>query len=1206
MLRIDPNYLRLFDGRRFADLLNALISAEAGFIGVSLAYFDSTVAVNIGDNGIDARFRHPVVVGIDEEWLPNSVSNWQYKSGHCPSSNAIKDDELTKLGVQNCIARDEYYCFITADSITADKKERIRNEISNAYLAQGKQPKYLVYSGDDLVNWALKHPAIAVEFFNIPIEGWYSHKRWGEHRRFRNDFISDETRDGILYHLASVLQQEQKSIYLIGYSGIGKTRTVYEALKHPGLSERTLYAPDASILNSDLFWHFSENHQVRSGVLVIDECGFDRYQRYSDLAERLPDGFRLICIGPTEDVRPDGSIVLDKLTPPTIESIIQNVCPLLNFAQVEELRRKCEGFPRLAVLLGDAIYRALLRGENINWDQIERSASDAVFNQIFRNNDDIKHVMRVVSLFTRLGWREEVIEEGRSAMEFFGIDWNIANDSVMRLHEQGVISFRGRYIYPTPEVLANDSARSVLEIRDVGELREFYQRLSTGSQESLALRFRSMGGNQRVREAVEQIIGEVFFFRDIRDLENLRDLRFLSVLAPTYPQQVLQIFNRVMQSANQEELKGLRRARRIIIEALDEILWWSEYFKIASRLILKLAWAENETYLNSATGIWKRLFQVYLSGTSTTFEERWSILDEALQSDIPEIRQLGVIALGSILQTRNINGFGGPPHYVYITPPTEWRPSSSQEWYDIIRQAINRLKDKIQDESDLVRKAVVKALAEHGVDLITFGLMKEWSDLVTLYEDNTFETRNLLLRPVQWGLDYAPDLSVEDKDLLLTLKENLVGQSFSNRLRQTLSEFDALYELRHPNENPWLDLAQEVIDNPILLAEELNWLVAPGVASPFRFGEELGNIDGNLQMLDLVISIAETDFSDDRFLSGYMKGVSEHKGLDWLEKLIEEWSQKQEMSKAVSHIIWRVISTNQGAKILTTLINKHWISASFLENLIVGFWAKSISASSIADLIRESLNQSQLDGAIRGRLAVLAQYLDHYPETIQVFQDMVQEIFIEALNIKIGAIEDVYSDILFGFISKFDITPLAERCIEILLGGADYDTKKSVNKLFGRVIEHDRDKVFREVLGPAIVQNPELIFILDNPIEGRNLLNRFDPKDILNWIEEDVENRLRIIAHATPVYGSPLQGLARLVLERFGDREGVRSSLAATFSSGSFWGHESTWLQSKLDRITPLLEDQNPNVRLWAEELATGYRKEIRRAKILEEEEDLR
>jgi hypothetical protein len=157
-------------------------------------------------------------------------------------------------------------------------------------------------------------------------------------------------------------------------------------------------------------------------------------------------------------------------------------------------------------------------------------------------------------------------------------------------------------------------------------------------------------------------------------------------------------------------------------------------------------------------------------------------------------------------------------------------------------------------------------------------------------------------------------------------------------------------------------------------------------------------------------------------------------------------------------------------------------------------------------------------------------------------------------------------------------------------------------EVFSQVSHIGGWRIFKAVIGPALVENPELSVLLGTPFDDYNLLLDYDPVLLGSWIAQDVERRLPFIARAVPVHGKPLADPARTLLVRWGKRKDIRSSLAATFFSGSWSGLETAWLSDKLDEAQSWTKDPEPQVREWAKDLVEDLRRMWEQARIEEEE----
>ena len=107
----------------------------------------------------------------------------------------------------------------------------------------------------------------------------------------------------------------------------------------------------------------------------------------------------------------------------------------------------------------------------------------------------------------------------------------------------------------------------------------------------------------------------------------------------------------------------------------------------------KLGAAETEDHIgNSASGQFKVLYHLYLSGTEAPPESRLKVLDEGLRSQSNQERELCIDALHSMLETGHYSRMGGSGEIGSAEPLKDWQPATYGEIHEFFRAAISRLK----------------------------------------------------------------------------------------------------------------------------------------------------------------------------------------------------------------------------------------------------------------------------------------------------------------------------------------------------------------------------------------------------------------------------------------------------------------------------------------------------------------------------------
>ena len=118
--------------------------------------------------------------------------------------------------------------------------------------------------------------------------------------------------------------------------------------------------------------------------------------------------------------------------------------------------------------------------------------------------------------------------------------------------------------------------------------------------------------------------------------------------------------NRVFGGLSIGELKDVSNGRRHLVWALEKLVFRKETFTAAATLLRRLAAAETEDGIsNNASGQFKQLYQLYLSGTQADPVSRLLVLDEGLASSDPKERAVSFAALDTMLDSSHFGRSGG-------------------------------------------------------------------------------------------------------------------------------------------------------------------------------------------------------------------------------------------------------------------------------------------------------------------------------------------------------------------------------------------------------------------------------------------------------------------------------------------------------------------------------------------------------------------
>lgn len=159
-------------------------------------------------------------------------------------------------------------------------------------------------------------------------------------------------------------------------------------------------------------------------------------------------------------------------------------------------------------------------------------------------------------------------------------------------------------------------------------LSSFFKEISTlGLSKQLGIRLIELSQKTDSGDIIKIVTGNkgVFDYNFINTDQGARLIMSLSEIAPKEVMEALVI---CFKAKSTEELLEFKDGRRYLVWALERLCFRKETFKDATRLLYRLAQAENENIGNNATNKFYQLFQPYLAGTEIDLYTRFDLLME--------------------------------------------------------------------------------------------------------------------------------------------------------------------------------------------------------------------------------------------------------------------------------------------------------------------------------------------------------------------------------------------------------------------------------------------------------------------------------------------------------------------------------------------------------------------------------------------------
>lgn len=1202
IFEVQTEEIERLDNIRFGEFMNRLLRAEGSSVGISQDNIETTVRQYEHDDGIDAR----VNGASGSEWIPDGFSVWQFKSSDLEPRKIRK--EFQKPAVQEAVSAGGTYCLVIGKSLTTTKQRNRKEELDRLFAAAGITPhRYRLYTADQLARWASQYPSFAL-WFGHPVGALTGWEKWASNSQFQTLFCADEQRSQIMEDCRRYLQKDSNFIHvrISGRPGVGKTRLALEICRENGLQNRVIYADCPQAIPHD-FWTWLEKNNQANAVLVVDECDYKVADHFAVRAKRCNGRVRLLTIGPANgDISflPLGFYKLEILPNDIIVELLKKNFSALPREAVLYVVRLSSGYVKLAFLIAEAIERF---PEIVTARDLVRTLDIKNLLQKIVPDDGAGKVLRGMALLSRVGWEEEVSMEGKALMEFMHLEWGEAQSYVGSLLRKGVLAKSGRYRYVTPHLLAVWFAAELWEDRCEDIINNLFAKLTTWqARRALLARLRDIGDEESARYVCEKLLGPDGLFRTLDDLDSDRTAEIFAILAEAHPQSGLRVLERLISGLPRDNLLGFKHGRRRIVWALEKLAWLPETFFGAARILLALAEAENESYANNATGIWKGLFRVHLGGTAVPFFERLILLDKALTSESVERQVLAIQAIAQALEIHEVRTAQGEQQRGRLVPP-EWRPASWEENQKVRRAVLERLNRAMTAAEPKVREVAKRTMLESGRNLVRLGLADELIDHICKFlvsrECLKYETLNLIDSVLEFDAEW---LTPEQKQKFEKLRDQLRGQSFSERLRRwvgswTWSDRRRVYGIApdEVKEDPFFSLAEEAMTNPALLERELPWLSSDEAENVCYFARPLGELDREWRWWD-AIELAVRASKNYTLASCYLWGQVAAGRTTRRNQILDSWVNDPSMGMVLLDAVWRAPVDDGDVWRLIDAVKKGHLLPERLGLLLYGETLKVFSKTAMRDLLATML-ESKVSTALISALKMVEHRLHFFPQENEYWEQFAWEVLSETAALCVQGTDKFY----WKKVAQRYVSKKPSGMVELILKFFDSEAgplirEDEITELLEEATKLAPEETWRKIGDKLLLGDRGSARLL---VYLKGWYGSFVSADTLcAWAEKNRPRGPHLVATITPVEGVPLASPARELLIHFGDE--VTAKLYGNFLTGIFWGSEADWLQGKLELAQEWLKDEHPVIRQWAGKIVEQLKKDIINARRREEEEE--
>jgi hypothetical protein len=905
MLEINANELmnrfRQPGGSDWVGLVNNVLWAACWQVGIPESEVRTCLRTEIPDGGVDTRVSQGSSSGDMTGYLADP-SIWQFKAANEASLTipALKTEVSKPYAKERIMANDAYRLCICAQ-IPDDRKTKLEAALLKAVAKINQSaPPPKILTVDDVARVAGRFPNFLHEYHGIEFQsGIYTFNSWSVNAEAQTrKFIPNAAFAGLSQRIHDHVDLRNNVTdpvtVIYGLAGIGKTRSIYEALKMLNASRGlTFYADnDQEALR---IVRVLANTARTGGILVVDDCSVvARYELTQALAGHK-NRMRVIAIQHDSEEGRSAAPEL-QMTPYSdkeIETVMRENYPGIPPERLRAYVQLAEGYLRLAIGLCELDHEI---GQAQGIAPVVPSTG-AYYSR--RLGSDTNYV-DALALFTRVGRDGDVSDELDALCKLMDFKRPAFEQRCAELKDSpGFVQRSAVYYRISPEIIAIHAFDVAWNKWSNGREQQFLtgiQSLPEAMQKSFMTRV-SKSAKAEVREIVRNFFQSFAQRLSGLDLASIDKVLQIIALIEVEPDHYFPVLRRLVESASNKELVTERPVqfgwgpRRQLVFVADKMAQFATFFEDAERILFRLSQAETEPNIgNNASHTWKRLFRPLLSGTPISFSNRLALLRKRLPK--PE-QTLTPQFEGALEKTFDLHGTRTMSSAIVAgrIPDPEWNfhnQAEVTEWADLCLSLLFETAQSRMHATDSVK--TYRLLTNAISVFVRQGFLDEVRKTIRTEE---------LPESVQADLHAQLNLFVSRTGAFRGIPEVLLRDNYADKVGTWLATFEPKSLLGRiieevsssyvgaGDDQEWLQrlaiLAAELLSLSSATSPEfqavMDWLFNEGARGAFNFGFQVGRLDVPCGLLES--SVANAVARDQlEFARGYLAGCASTNALE--------------------------------------------------------------------------------------------------------------------------------------------------------------------------------------------------------------------------------------------------------------------------------------------------------------------------------------
>jgi hypothetical protein len=1220
--------------------------------------------ITTADGGEDGRIT--VNDPRASSWITNKTTLLQCKATNLIPSKIgaefLEKDPVTKAKSLKPVIKQvldnggDYNLFMSKDASTHSGIENRINKMVEACKSVGltyNRSQFKVYDANKIAEWATEYMATVTYVLECNnrtrpdiFRTW---QQWGRDYQTSLSFkFEDAALTKKMAEIKTMLKTES-AVRIIGHSGIGKTRLVYETFKHdPSHSDLAQNTLNASVVyydyglvqNSDLPRYILNFKENTVGVIIVDNCPNDVHQALAGLV-RSNSKLKIISIDFSLETEEKNLIKLSKADQKeTVKLMLRALYPVYGDTEIQRLADLAEGYPKMVELLQEAIAKS---GPNaINTQLPGKFIEKLVFGRKDRNDAEY-NIIKSCAIFSEFNFIDEEIEEvigDQQRLDQYKVhrdfiaaevcDPSISDALFYRTcrmfkKDRNILERRGYTLTVVPTPLAANLAAEWILDYPPDKFQEFCTRLiGAGLIDAFCKRLRSLDQVESAKSLVAKLWGPQGPFASAEVLNTELGSRLFRSVVEVNPEATVSALTLHYADNTIDQTKAIDKGRRNLIWSLEKLLFRKETFDDSILILARFAAAETENISNNATGQFLQTFHIFLPGTEANLKQRLSVIDQLLEEQEPEYTDLALSAISASLKSHNFSRMGGANAQGSSTMLVDYMPQTWQEIYDYWEAALQRLLAIVQQKPEMITRA--KEILSLRIRSI-FGqnrgqLLLPIINYLMLSDPSLWEGA---IKALRMSLKYE-QLDEANRALANQLIASLTPTDWRNKIKFVVSvpewDYDDRDMLRaHEKATAKLrDLLYELNAMDVPAVEFLPQVLTGEQRRGVLFGRVMAEDSARQHETGTLIIKMLGDIEKSERSSDVLAGLLSAAQTPVKDQLIRDIAQDKRLSYLLFTLLRFGRTSASDIEVLFPLVDENIADITQFTNILFYVGEGGLTVQQVTDLCTRIEAYGE-----KGKWTAFSIYnqLTYSDEVMwQQFKDQMRRLIIQTnfinmevrhfsadLFIVVHAAQRIFKEGIDEALAIALSAQIAES-LQADFPSGNFHLQDLVQTLMSGYFDIIFDK-----LGPALLSNSIVYWNVKDLLGSKNgsdghsgLLFLGDTSKIVEWCERHQPKGPERIAYIMPVFNTEPNGslwhpFAKIMIDRFYNVPGLLNEIGANMGSFGWFGSAVPYYEKLSAMMKELFDHSSIKVRKWAKTSHNYYQKQIK-LEILNDEQD--